>query len=75
MISTAIKKYGVVTVNADRLITHFEEKRKNPKEQFGSDPLYFYSRGVLPLYHRLRQTGITLINPVSFYSGSIGVGP
>ncbi|HKS31744.1 MAG TPA: nucleotidyltransferase family protein [Chthoniobacterales bacterium] len=46
----AIKKYGVVTVDADGLITHFEEKPKDPKSNLAAIALYFYSKGVLPLF-------------------------
>jgi len=46
----AIKKYGVVTVDADGVITHFEEKPKDPKSNLAAIALYFYSRGVLPLF-------------------------
>ncbi len=46
----AIKKYGVVTVDADGVITHFEEKPKDPKSNLAAIALYFYSRKVLPLF-------------------------
>ena len=46
----AIKKYGVVTVDADGVITHFEEKPKDPKSNLAAIALYFYSRNVLPLF-------------------------
>lgn len=46
----AIKKYGVVTVDADGVITHFEEKPKDPKSNLAAIALYFYSKGVLPLF-------------------------
>ena len=46
----AIKKYGVVTVDADGVITHFEEKPKNPKSNLAAIALYFYSKGMLPLF-------------------------
>ena len=46
----AIKKYGVVTVDADGVITHFEEKPKDPKSNLAAIALYFYSKDVLPLF-------------------------
>ena len=46
----AIKKYGVVTVDADGVITNFEEKPKEPKSNLAAIALYFYSKGVLPLF-------------------------
>jgi glucose-1-phosphate thymidylyltransferase len=48
--SQAIKKYGVVTVDADGVITHFEEKPKEPKSSLAAIALYFYSKKVLPLF-------------------------
>ncbi len=46
----AIKKYGVVTIDADGVITHFEEKPKEPKSSLAAIALYFYSKDVLPLF-------------------------
>ena len=46
----AIKKYGVVTVDADGVVTHFEEKPKDPKSSLAAIALYFYSKKVLPLF-------------------------
>src|SRR5436305_5768 len=46
----AIKKYGVVTIDADGIITHFEEKPKEPKSSLAAIALYFYSKDVLPLF-------------------------
>jgi len=46
----AIKKYGVVTVDADGIITHFEEKPKDPKSNLAAIALYFYSKNVLSLF-------------------------
>src|SRR5258707_15031068 len=48
--SKAIKKYGVVTVDADGVITHFEEKPKEPKSSLAAIALYFYSKKALPLF-------------------------
>src|SRR5947207_15678567 len=46
----AIKKYGVVTIDANGVITHFEEKPKEPKSSLAAIALYFYSKNVLPLF-------------------------
>src|SRR4029077_16890669 len=48
--SETIKKYGVVTIDADGVITHFEEKPKEPKSSLAAIALYFYSKDVLPLF-------------------------
>jgi glucose-1-phosphate thymidylyltransferase len=45
-----IKKYGVVTVDADGVITHFEEKPRDPKSDLAAIALYYYSKDVLPLF-------------------------
>lgn len=46
----AIKKYGVVTVDAEEVITNFEEKPKKPKSNLAAIALYFYSKNVLSLF-------------------------
>src|ERR1700730_9161821 len=46
----AIKKYGVVTIDGDGVITHFEEKPKEPKSSLAAIALYYYSKDVLPLF-------------------------
>ena len=46
----AIKKYGVVTVDGEGVITNFEEKPKEPKSDLAAIALYFYSRNVLSLF-------------------------
>ena len=46
----AIKKYGVVAVDAEGVITQFEEKPKEPKSSLAAIALYFYSQNVLPLF-------------------------
>ena len=45
----AIKKYGNITVDADGLITRFEEKPKNPQGTLAAIALYYYSPAVLSL--------------------------
>jgi len=46
----AMKKFAEVTVNADGVITHFEEKPKEPKSALAAIALYYYSRGIVPLF-------------------------
>jgi glucose-1-phosphate thymidylyltransferase len=46
----AIKKYGNITVDAEGIITHFEEKPAKPKSTLAAIALYYYSKSVLPLF-------------------------
>ena len=46
----AIKKYGAVTIDAGGVITHFEEKPKEPKSTLAAIALYYYSKEVLPFF-------------------------
>ena len=46
----AMKKYAEVTVNAEGVITHFEEKPKEPKSTLAAIALYYYSRSIVPLF-------------------------
>ncbi len=46
----AMKKYGTVTVDKNRVITNFEEKPEKPKSTLAAVALYYYSREVLPLF-------------------------
>jgi glucose-1-phosphate thymidylyltransferase len=45
----AIKKYGNIAINADSIITHFEEKPEKPRGTLAAIALYYYSPGVLSL--------------------------
>ena len=45
----AIKKYGNIDIDADRTITHFEEKPAKPKNTLAAIALYYYSPKVLAL--------------------------
>jgi glucose-1-phosphate thymidylyltransferase len=53
----AIKKYGVVTIDADGVITSFEEKPKEPKSDLAAIALYFYSKNVLSLFTTYTAAG------------------
>jgi glucose-1-phosphate thymidylyltransferase len=46
----AIKKYGCAQVDAEGVITHFEEKPAKPKSTLAAIALYYYSRDLLPLF-------------------------
>jgi glucose-1-phosphate thymidylyltransferase len=45
----AIKKYGNITVDAEGIITRFEEKPKKPQGTLAAIALYYYSPAVLSL--------------------------
>jgi glucose-1-phosphate thymidylyltransferase len=45
----AMKKYGGVSIDVDGVITHFEEKPKEPRSTLAAIGLYYYSRELLPL--------------------------
>jgi glucose-1-phosphate thymidylyltransferase len=45
----AIKKYGNIGINAERTITHFEEKPTKPRNTLAAIALYYYSPKVLSL--------------------------
>ena len=46
----AIKKYSSITIDADGIITHFEEKPAEPKSTLAGIALYYFSRDVVPLF-------------------------
>ena len=46
----AMKKYACVTTDASGVITTFEEKPQKPTTTLAAIALYYYSRGVLPLF-------------------------
>ncbi|MEY2526545.1 MAG: glucose-phosphate thymidylyltransferase [Verrucomicrobiota bacterium] len=46
----AIKKYGCAEVDAEGIITHFEEKPAKPKSTLAAIALYYYARDLLPLF-------------------------
>jgi glucose-1-phosphate thymidylyltransferase len=45
----AIKKYGNIDIDAERTITHFEEKPTKPRNTLAAIALYYYSPKVLSL--------------------------
>jgi glucose-1-phosphate thymidylyltransferase len=46
----AIKKYSSVSIDADGVITDFEEKPPNPQSTLTAIALYYYSRETVPLF-------------------------
>jgi len=53
----AIKKYGNIAVSAEGVITHFEEKPKNPPGTLAAIALYYYSPAVLSLLRTYLAAG------------------
>lgn len=45
-----IKKYNNISTDADGIITHFEEKPKNPTGTITGIALYYYSKDTVPLF-------------------------
>ncbi|MDQ6656471.1 MAG: nucleotidyltransferase family protein [Verrucomicrobiota bacterium] len=46
----AIKKYSAITLDADGVITSFEEKPQEPKSTLTGIALYYFSRDTIPLF-------------------------
>jgi glucose-1-phosphate thymidylyltransferase len=53
----AIKKYGNISVNAEGIITHFEEKPNKPRGTLAAVALYYYSPEVLSLLRTYLAAG------------------
>jgi glucose-1-phosphate thymidylyltransferase len=53
----AIKKYGNITVSAEGIIIHFEEKPANPRGTLAAIALYYYSPEVLSLLKTYHAAG------------------
>jgi glucose-1-phosphate thymidylyltransferase len=62
----AIKKYGNVTVDAEGIITRFEEKPKKPQGTLAAIALYFYSPAVLSLLKTYLAAGNNADQPGRF---------
>ena len=62
----AIKKYGNVTVDADGIITRFEEKPKKPQGTLAAIALYYYSPAVLSLLRTYLAAGNNADQPGRF---------
>jgi len=53
----AIKKYNNITVDADGIITHFEEKPANPSNTITGIALYYYAKETVPLFQTYVDEG------------------
>jgi glucose-1-phosphate thymidylyltransferase len=62
----AIKKYGNISVDAEGIITRFEEKPQNPKGTLAAVALYFYSPAVLSLLKTYLAAGNNADQPGRF---------
>ena len=62
----AIKKYGNVTVDAEGIITRFEEKPKKPQGTLAAIALYYYSPPVLSLLSTYLAAGNNADQPGRF---------
>ena len=61
-----MKKYASVTLDAQGVITYFEEKPPNPQGTLAALALYFYSRDVLPLVATYLEEGNNADQPGRF---------
>ena len=62
----AIKKYGNITVDAEGIITRFEEKPKKPRGTLAAIALYYYSPAVLSLLTTYLAAGNNADQPGRF---------
>ena len=62
----AIKKYGNVAVDAEGIITRFEEKPKEPQGTLAAIALYYYSPAILSLLRRYLAAGNNADQPGRF---------
>src|SRR5438094_9842571 len=62
----AIKKYGNVTIDADGIITRFEEKPEKPQGTLAAIALYYYSPAVLSLLRTYLAAGNNSDQPGRF---------
>ena len=62
----AIKKYGSITVDAEGIITRFEEKPKKPEGTLAAIALYYYSPAILSLLTTYLAAGNNADQPGRF---------
>ena len=53
----AIKKYSSITIDADGVVTQFEEKPEQPKSTLTGIALYYFSRQTVPLFKTYLAAG------------------
>jgi glucose-1-phosphate thymidylyltransferase len=71
----AIKKYGNIIVNAEGIITQFEEKPANPRGTLAAIALYYYSPEVLSLFRGYLAAGNNPDQPGRFVQWLYGRKP
>ena len=64
--SEAIKKYGNVSVDAEGILTRFEEKPQKPQGTLAAIALYYYSPAVLSLLRTYLADGNNADQPGRF---------
>ena len=64
--SEAIKKYGNVSVDAEGILTRFEEKPQKPQGTLAAIALYYYSPAVLSLLRTYLAAGNNADQPGRF---------
>jgi glucose-1-phosphate thymidylyltransferase len=64
--SEAIKKYGNVTVDAEGIITRFEEKPQKPQGTLAAIALYYYPPAALSLLRKYLAAGNNADQPGRF---------
>src|SRR2546423_6738246 len=62
----AIKKYGNITVDADGIITRFEEKPEKPQGTLAAVAVYYYSPAALSLFSTYLAVGHKSAQPGRF---------
>jgi glucose-1-phosphate thymidylyltransferase len=62
----AVKKYNSITVDADGVITHFEEKAANPTSTLTGIALYYYAKETVPLFQTYVDEGNNADQPGRF---------
>src|SRR4029453_14013957 len=63
------KKYGNVAVDAEGIITRFEEKPQKPQGTLAAIALYYYSPAVLSLLRTYLAAGNNADQPGPFFQG------
>lgn len=72
------ERYGVVSFDADRIVTSIEEKPKDPKSNYAVIGLYFYDNDVVDIAAELKPSArgeleITDVNKAYLARGDLGV--
>lgn len=54
---TALQRTGVVTVNEENVVIHFEEKPREPQSNLAVPPFYIYRKETLPFFQQYLTEG------------------